>query len=182
MSQRLAESDICVVSGLAEGCDTAAHRGCLRGHGTTVAVMAHGLHTVYPASNRDLAEEIVANDGCLVSEYPPDTRAQRSYFVERDRLQSALSRAVLVIETDVEGGTMHTVKACLAQKRILACLAHPPQFDNEKSRGNAMLIRRGDAIPIREGVDLERLIHQIGGDPNSSRVPPADDHESLFAP
>jgi DNA processing protein len=179
LSKHLAESGVVVVSGLADGCDTVAHRGCLKGNGKTVAVLAHGLHTVYPAGNRELAEEIVVTGGCLVSEYAPDVRAQRSSFVERDRLQSGLSQAVLVLETDIKGGTMHTVKACLDQGRILACLSHLPKFANDKSRGNAMLIGRGDAVPVGNTADLNFLVARLG-DESAPTLSQSLDTRELF--
>jgi DNA processing protein len=122
----LAKSDLIVVSGLALGCDTSAHKGCLQAQGKTLAVMAHGLHTTYPRQNRVLAEQILEQGGCLISEYPYGENPQPSYFVARDRIQSGLSSAVIVIETDMQDGTWHTVKFALAQQRMLACLAHPP--------------------------------------------------------
>jgi len=162
LAERFAEHGVCVVSGLAHGCDAAAHLGCLRANGTTIAVLAHGLDMTYPAANRQLSEQIIEKNGCIVSEYPTEVRAQRSFFIERDRIQSGLSDAVVVIETDMEGGTMHTVKACLSQKRILACLAHPARYANAKSRGNEMLIHRGDAIEIRGSDDVLALIDRLG--------------------
>ncbi|HEY3332002.1 MAG TPA: DNA-processing protein DprA [Capsulimonadaceae bacterium] len=144
-----------VVSGLATGCDTRGHVGCLRAGGRTVAVLAHGLKTIYPSENRNLASEIVEKSGCLVSEYAPNEKAQRSYFVERDRLQSALSAGVVVIETDVKGGTMHTVGFCLEQGKPLACLVHPPKYaDHPKVNGNKYLIARGDAIGLATPGDV----------------------------
>ena len=148
-----------VVSGLALGCDTAAHEGCLQAHGITVAVLAHGLDYVYPAKNRALANFILDGEGALVSEYAPGTKPRPSYFVERDRLQSALSLGVIVIETDVEGGTMHTAGFALKQQRRLACLVHPPKFASpEKARGNQKLIKESGAFPLEKKEDLDAFI------------------------
>jgi DNA processing protein len=99
-----------VVSGLALGIDAAAHAACVQGAGTTWAVLAHGLHTVSPASNRELAKRVRDSGGALISEYPPGEAAQRHYFVERDRIQAGLADAVLVIESGIDGGAMHTVR------------------------------------------------------------------------
>ncbi|MGC4042248.1 MAG: DNA-processing protein DprA [Armatimonas sp.] len=144
-----------VVSGLATGCDTLAHRGCLSASGVTVAVMAHGLDMVYPAENRRLAQEIIDEGGCLVSEYLPGEKPRRNYFVERDRLQSALSLGVVVIETDIKGGTMHTVGFCLDQGKPLACLSHPPEFsDHPKANGNKKLIKDGKATALATREDI----------------------------
>jgi DNA processing protein len=148
-----------VVSGLAQGCDTAAHEGCLQARGITVAVLAHGLDSVYPAKNRKLANSIVDSGGALVSEYAPGTKPRPSYFVERDRLQSALSLGVIVVETEVEGGTMHTAGFAVKQQRRLACLVHPPKFAaSEKARGNRKLIKESGAFPLEKKEDLDAFI------------------------
>jgi DNA processing protein len=162
IAKTLAENGIVVVSGLAEGCDTAAHVGCLEGGGKTVAVLAHGFGEVYPKSNEPLADQILKTGGCLVSEYSPGTPIRRSSFVERDRLQSGLSEAVIVIETDVEGGTMHTVSFSEKQGRMLAAVQHPPEKqDHPKSRGNAMLIDAERAKALADATDLKSFIENM---------------------
>ena len=148
-----------VVSGLALGCDTAAHEGCLQARGITVAVVAHGVDSVYPAKNRKLANSIVEGGGALVSEYAPGTKPRPSYFVERDRLQSALSLGVIVVETNVEGGTMHTAGFAVKQQRRLACLVHPPKLVAEgKGQGNQKLIKESGAFPLEKKEDLDAFI------------------------
>src|SRR5262245_19901748 len=141
----LAEKGLTVISGLAVGCDTGAHIGCLNAGGQTAAVMAHGLdQETYPRANKGLARRILNSGGWLVSEYPPGTEVNCSLFVDRDRLQSALSARVIVIGTVIKGGTMHTVRFATEQKRPLACLDYPQELaSHPKTRGNQMLIRRG---------------------------------------
>lgn len=162
IAQTLAEAGIVVVSGLAEGCDTAAHQGCLDAGGKTVAVLAHGFGKIYPKANAGLATEILNSGGCLLSEYQPGTPARRSSFVERDRLQSGLSSTVIIVETDIQGGTMHTVSFAEKQGRLLAAIKHPPGRDEHpKSRGNAHLIKAGKALPLADATDLRNLIQRI---------------------
>lgn len=157
-----AEVGFVVVSGLAHGCDAFAHKGCLEAHGVGVAILAHGLDKVYPAANRDLAERLLEEGGCLVSEYPLGVTPVRSAFAERDRIQSGLSDAVLVIETDVKGGTMHTVRFARDQKRRIACIAHPDRLLTEhKTKGNQKLINDGWAIPIPNGEALTGFLKGI---------------------
>jgi DNA processing protein len=159
LSATLTAQEFVIVSGLAIGCDAAAHTGCLNAGGQTVAVLAHGLDHVYPSKNRDLADRILDSGGCLVSEYAPGTRPRGNFFVERDRLQSGLSAAVIVIETDLRGGTMHTAQFCIDQHRLLACVVHPPKFaSHEKARGNQMLIREGKAIPLSSRADIDSFV------------------------
>ncbi len=154
-----AEAGIVVVSGLALGCDTRAHQGCVDANGTGVAVLANGLDRVYPAANRELASRILDGGGCLVSESPVGAKLTRWAFAYRDRIQSGLSDRVLVIETDVKGGTMHTVKYSHQQQRPVGCINHPEQFlSASKTRGNQMLIGDGAAVGISDQEELGSFI------------------------
>lgn len=156
------EAGFVIVSGLAHGCDTLGHEGCLDAHGVGVAVMAHGLDKVYPAANRGLASRLLENGGCLVGEYPLGVTPMRTAFAERDRIQSGLSDAVLVIETDVKGGTMHTVRFSREQKRALACISHPKKWtDEDKTKGNQMMISEGWARGLTDGNDLMQFLSDI---------------------
>lgn len=144
-----------VVSGLALGCDTFGHLGCLDENGKTVAVMPCGLDTVYPARNKSLAKAILDKGGCLISEYPIKTRVFKNSFVERDRLQSGLSDGVLVVETGEKGGTLHTVGYALEYKRVLACYNHPSRYLTEsKTFGNQKLIREDKALSVSNDDEL----------------------------
>lgn len=148
-----------VVSGLARGCDTAAHEGCLSVKGQTLAFLAHGLDTIYPPENESLAQRILDQGGCLVSEYPLGTPPCDLYFKERDRLQSGLSLGVLAVEADLESGTMHTMRYALLQKKALACLAHPKKYwSSPVTRGNRQFLKEGKAMPIQKENDLEGFI------------------------
>jgi len=152
-----------VVSGLAKGIDAAAHQGALRANGITIAVLAHGLDTIYPSKNKELAKAILENNGALVSEYPWGTKANRRYFVDRDRIQSGLSLGVFVVETGIKGGTIHTVKFCKEQKRILVVLKHPSDLiDHPKTSGNAQLISEKQAdIVFENDDDIDLVISEM---------------------
>lgn len=153
LARQLARCGITVISGLALGCDTAAHQGCLEEKGKTIAILAHGLKMIYPYQNRRLADEIVSHGGCLLSEYPPDTKPTEYFFVERDRLQSGLSQGVLVIENGTSGGTVHTVHFAQEQGKKLGCVKHPADFAikhptyKHNTEGNEVLLKQG-AFPI----------------------------------
>ena len=173
LSTTLTTQGFVIVSGLALGCDAAAHVGCLNAGGQTVAVLAHGLDNIYPSKNRDLADRILSSDGCLVSEYPPGIRPRGNFFVERDRLQSGLAAAVIVVETDLKGGTMHTARFCLEQHRMLACVVHPAKFaSHDKARGNQMLISEGKAIPLSSRQDIENFVARFRAIANKHEVAP----------
>ena len=157
----LTENNITVVSGLALGCDSAAHLGSVTKQGKTAAFLAHGLHTIYPSSNKKLAEDIIENGGCLVSEYAFGKDPEKYFYVERDRLQSGSSIATIVIESDIKGGTMHTVRFTKEQNKLLYCIDHPPEKFSKMSRGNQMLIKNGEATPINSPENLNELIEKV---------------------
>lgn len=161
-----------IVSGLANGCDTFAHQGCLLGNGKALAILPGGLDRIYPASNRTLAHDILEHDGALVSEYSPGTKPFKSYYVDRDRLQSAFSEIVVVVETNVEGGTMHTVEFTIQQKKVLAAYRHPDKYLSfPQCHGNMKLINQGDAIPIDSEDTLTHLVNTAKESIKNSIIP-----------
>ncbi len=162
LGELFAKKGYVVVSGLAEGIDTAAHQGALHANGITTAVLAHGLDTIYPSKNKKLAKAILENNGALVSEYPWGTKANRGYLVDRDRIQSGLSLGVFVVETGIKGGTMHTVKFCKEQKRVLVVLKHPSDPTHPKTSGNAQLISEKQAdIVFENDDDIDLVISEM---------------------
>jgi DNA processing protein len=110
-----------IVSGLAQGIDTFAHRGAIDAGGVTVAVLGTSVDKIYPVENKDLADQIVETGGALVSELPVGAPSSPSRFVQRDRIQSGLCLAVIAVQTDLKGGTMHTVRFAEDQGRLLLC-------------------------------------------------------------
>jgi DNA processing protein len=155
-SSLLADMGYNIVSGLAKGCDTAAHKGSLLAKGTTTALLAHGLQTVYPKENRNLADQILDNGGVLFSEYLYGTGALTNYFVERDRLQAGLSKATIVIQTGEKGGTMHAVRATINSKKSLAAVKYNTKIEiSDKILGNELLFRQGEAFQLSSGNLLE---------------------------
>lgn len=98
-----------VVSGLARGVDSAAHRGCLDAGGKTIAVVGSGLDIVYPKENVELQQRIINSDGLIISEQPEGTKASPRTLIARTRLQMALADKVVVVECEKESGTMHAV-------------------------------------------------------------------------
>lgn len=142
VTQHFAGRGWTIVSGLALGCDAAAHRAALACGGRTVAVLAHGLQTVAPKQHVELAEAIVAGGGALVTEYSYGTDAAPHQFVQRDRIQAGLSRGVVMIQSDLEGGSLHASRASLRYGRLLA-VPRPTQADLEaghpKVKVNALL-------------------------------------------
>ncbi|CAM4196329.1 DNA protecting protein DprA [Acinetobacter dispersus] len=108
-----------IVSGLALGHDSIAHKECLRNNGKTLAVLAHGLDTVYPKSNTDLANSILEKGGLLVSEYPYLTALFKSNLVQRDRIQAGLAKGVVLVQSSTEGGSLYASNSILKYQRYL---------------------------------------------------------------
>ena len=136
----LASLGITVISGLALGIDTAAHRGALKAAGRTIAVLAGGLDSIYPQRNRGLARQILES-GCLVSEYQLGVRSKREHFPRRNRIISGLSRGVIVVEAAKKSGATWTVKWALDQNREV--FAVPGNADSSQSEGTNWLIQQG---------------------------------------
>lgn len=153
--QKFAEKGFNVVSGLALGCDSAGHRGALKGNGVTTAFLAHGLDSVFPVENTELAESILDNGGLLLSEYPVGEQVMPNRFVERDRLQAGLSQATIVIQTGEQGGTMHAANATLAAGKPLFVVKYKSDqlMFSEKVRGNRCLADRGATYLTAENAD-----------------------------
>lgn len=170
ISETLARGGWCVVSGLAAGIDAEAHQGALEGGGKTVAVLAHGLDRVYPRAHDKLAEEIVLKSGALVSEYPPGAPPARGQFVERDRIQSGLALATLLIESDLDGGAMHTARFAREQGRAVYAMVNPNSPDAPQARGPKELISKGQAIGV-EDASLYGLLKSLAGDPSPVKEP-----------
>lgn len=134
----LARAEITVVSGLARGIDSIAHKSALAAGGRTIAVLGCGLDTVYPPENRNLAIEI-ARQGALISEYPLGTKPEGRNFPPRNRIISGLSLGTLVVEGDVKSGAMITARDALEQSREV--FAVPGNVNARQSRGTNSLIR-----------------------------------------
>ncbi len=140
----LVEHKITVVSGLALGCDTAAHHGALAGGGRTIAVLGSGILVVHPRTNLDLARQI-AEHGAVISEQSPTADPAVGRLMARNRLQSGLSRAVIAIEAGESGGTMKTVERARRQGRLVCTIKWLEM--GEKRAGPAQLLAEG-AEPI----------------------------------
>ncbi len=161
-----------IISGLAVGCDTSAHKGALLAGGITTAVLAHGLDTVFPPENARLANEIIENNGILISEYPVGTDVTPYTLVARDRLQASLSMGLIVIQTGINGGSMHAANAAfLSHKPVFAVYYHDVcTSNNENTIGNSLLVKEKKASYISVGDDLTQLFKQISNNKNMSEM------------
>jgi DNA processing protein len=139
-ARHLGKCGFAIVSGLAQGIDTAAHHGALDGGAITIAFLGHGIDRVYPSANRDLAYEI-ADHGALVSEYPLGTHPDRRHFPQRNRLISGASLGTLVVEAARRSGSLITARLAAEQGREVFAL--PGSIHNPLARGCHQLIRQG---------------------------------------
>jgi len=157
ISQDLAGLGFTVVSGLARGIDTAAHRGALR-KGRTLAVIGSGLNDIYPQENLALSQTIV-QEGALISEFPMATPPDRQNFPQRNRIVSGLTLGTLLIEAPLKSGAMLTMERALDQGKKLFAL--PGRADNENFRGNHHLIKQGQALLIECAGDIAELFSDL---------------------
>ena len=154
LGTELAASDLVVVSGLARGIDSAAHRGALDGGGITVAVLGSAVDVIYPAEHAALAREI-AKRGAVISELVPGTPPLAMFFPRRNRIISGLSRAVVVVEANMKSGSLITARCALEQGRDV--LAVPGNVLSGRNRGAHGLLRDGARIVESADDILEEL-------------------------
>lgn len=166
ISKELAQNDIVVVSGLARGIDTAAHKGALAGQGITWAVLGCGLGFIYPPENKKLAEEIIEKNGALFSEFMPEMSPEPRLFPMRNRLISGMSRGVVVVEAASKSGALITVDFALEQGREV--FAVPGPIFSEQSKGSNNLIRQGAKL-IEGFKDILPEIPSLQSTPNPEK-------------
>lgn len=155
IGETLAKAGIQVISGLAKGIDSAGHVGTLSGGGTTFAVLGSGVEVCYPTSNRRLYEQVIQTGGIL-SEYPPYREARAGQFPMRNRLISALSDAVIVVEAKVRSGSLITADCALEQGKDV--YAVPGRLFDPLSEGTNALIAQGAGIIS----SVEELVLELG--------------------
>ena len=163
----IARSGWTTVSGLARGIDAAAHRGCLRDGGHAVAVLGSGIDVCYPEENRPILDEILAEGGAVVSEYPPGTPPDRWRFPARNRIIAAMSSAVVIVEAAKTGGALITAR--LAAEIGRPVFVVPGDVDRPASEGCNLLIRDG-ANPVLGAADLIEELSLILGPPAREMV------------
>lgn len=164
ISKALAQKGFTVVSGLAEGIDSVAHRGCLDGGGRTIAVLGHGLDRVYPSNNKQLMAEI-AEKGLILTEYDYGNLPERGNFPARNRIVAGLCRAVLVMEAPEKSGALITARYGTEFNRDVYTLPNTP--DNIQARGCLRLIHKGAEVIITE----QELLSSLGAIPDFNPSP-----------
>jgi DNA processing protein len=155
-AKSLSDAGLCIISGMAHGIDAAAHRGALRGHGGSIAIVGTGLDIVYPAANRELAH-MLAQQGTLVSEFPLATPPLAANFPRRNRLISGMSLGCLVVEASLQSGSLITARLALEQGRDV--FAIPGSIHAPQSKGCHALLKQGAKL-VETAQDI---LEELGG-------------------
>lgn len=155
LAGELARKGIVIMSGLALGIDAIAHRAALDAGGTTIAVQANGLAKVRPFTNRQLGEDIVVQGGAIISEYEPNEPPYLARFLERNRIVSGLSDAVLITEASARSGSLNTARNALEQGKEVFVV--PGNITSPSSAGCNQLLRQG-ATPVTKVEDILEVI------------------------
>lgn len=161
-------TDISIVSGLAYGVDSVAHKIAVKENINTIAVVAHGLDTLYPAPHRQLATRIVEQGGAIITEYPTKTNADAPNFVQRNRIIAGISDATVIVESAVKGGSLLTANAANTYNRDV--FAFPGRADDKYSQGCNNLIKTYQAQLITNTADLLDI---MGWTPSQKAVQPS---------
>lgn len=154
LAKELSEQNIVIISGLAIGIDSYAHKGSLEKG--TIAVLGSGIDNIYPKENLELAREIIKNKGCIISEYPLGTKPERLHFPQRNRIISGLSDGVVVIEASKKSGALITAEFALEQGKEI--FAVPGDINKKQSEGTNQLIKDG-AILLTSATDILENIY-----------------------
>lgn len=160
-----------IISGLAYGTDVTAHKAALAEGVPTVAVVAHGMDTIYPAEHRSVAARIVREGGAVVTEYPLGTRIHRSNFLARNRIIAGMADITIVVESDIRGGAMSTARFANLYNREVGAV--PGRVTDQFSRGTNALVFRNMASVVRDADDVVALM-------NWQRKPQASPQKHLF--
>jgi len=171
LSRDLAANGICVVSGLARGIDTAAHRGAIGGKGKTIAVLGTGIGQVYPKENARLVEEILASGGAIVSQFPLETPPLSENFPYRNRIISGLSLGVLIVEASERSGSLITARLAMEQNREV--LAVPGNITSKNSFGTNYLIKSGAKL-VQQWQDV---VAELPSEISAAILPPKIDEK-----
>lgn len=175
----LAGKPVVIVSGLALGIDSIAHRAALRANLITVALPGSGLdpRVIAPSSHRNLAQEIVESGGALVSEFEPLMHASPKTFPQRNRIMAGLSHAVLVIEAHERSGTLITARLAVEYNRDV--LVVPGSIFSPNSEGNHRLIRTG-ATPVRTSGEILEALDLVSNETQKLPLEPLAPYEQII--
>lgn len=157
-TRELVNEGFVIVSGLAIGIDSFAHEECINSGGKTIAIIASGFNNIYPEENKSLYKKILEANGCIITEYSPETKIDNKNFPIRNRLISGLCVGTLVIEAGYRSGTGITARLCKEQNRKLFCI--PNSLESKNSFGVNNLIKKG-AILVTSTEDIVKEVGKL---------------------
>lgn len=181
LSRELSQTGITIASGMALGIDGIAHRECLKLKNRTIAVLGSGIdkNSIYPSSNRQIAEEIISNGGAIISEYPVGTPPLKQHFPARNRIISGLSLGVLIVEAAESSGALITARFALEQNREV--FAVPGNIYSKNSEGTNNLIKLGAKLVSKTEDILEELNLNAAIETTKAReIIPDNEEEALI--
>lgn len=163
----LASIGICIVSGMAEGIDTAAHIGALEAGGKTIAVLGSGFNHIYPEKNKTLFKKILDGNGTIITEYEKNIEVFSQGFVMRNRIVSGISDGVLVVEAKKNSGTSITARFAKEQDKKIFCVAHG--IEEPEGMGTNRLIKQGAFLVTETNDILQKMNFKISKNEKESR-------------
>lgn len=172
LSRDLASNGVCIISGLARGIDTAAHRGAIKGKGKTIAVLGTGINQIYPKENAKLVQEILDSGGAVISQFPLETPPLRENFPYRNRIISGLSLGVLIVEASERSGSLITARLATEQNREV--MAVPGNITSKNSYGTNYLIKSGAKL-VQQWQDI---VAELPEEISAKILPPLIDKET----
>ena len=176
LARDLAERGICIVSGLARGIDSAAHRAAIDGKGKTIAVLGTGINQVYPKENAKLVEQILESGGAIVSQFPLETPPIPENFPYRNRVISGLSLGVLIVEASERSGSLITARLAMEQNREV--FAVPGNISSKNSFGTNYLIKSGAKL-VQQWQDV---VLELPSEISAAIMPPQIDEKTSIKP
>jgi len=157
LAHNCVDSGVTVLSGLAQGCDTEAHLGCLEAGGLTIAILGNGIENIHPKSNHKLAETILTSGGCLISEYSPNDPVRSFQLTDRSKRQAELSDCIIVAQAKIKSGSMYAPLHALKKANKPVAVFSGDQYMGNEFSGNHKLINSHGATALttqEEGIDF----------------------------
>lgn len=159
-AKELAKENVCIVSGMAVGIDSASHIGAKGEIGKTIAVLGSGFNNIFPEENEELFYEILEQGGCIITEYAPNIKPEYNNFLSRNRIVSGLSEGILVVEARYRSGTSITARFAKEQGKSIFCI--PSNLDATTGVGTGKLIQKGAKLVLSPTDILLQLGIEVG--------------------
>lgn len=167
---------MCIISGLALGIDTSAHLGAMKGKGNTIAVLGGGFNDIYPKQNLWLYNEILNNNGCVITEYEENEETHKSNFPKRNRIISGIADAVLVIEASTRSGSKITARYAREQGKKVYCI--PKDLDSKNSSGINELLKEGAKLITTSTQLISDLYNETKEEVDKKQIP--EKYEQIY--